>query len=233
MEIDFNEREKVSFRSFLIFSLFLLTFLNTSFILNSAYFRVSKVEVLGSNALFDETGLIKLALGQSIWLINNDTFSDYKLQIPTIESINISSKEYPNKITIELTEYEKILTITDLRGSVPKKSTLYKNMIETESDEIFNAPSLTITNGPVPTGFNGEMLSLIMTLKSYNIDVNAFTFIYDGTSFIGEYGPTLIDFGKPLDLGSKSSALGSILENSACQGEIRFISKEDLIANCT
>ena len=143
------------------------------------------------------------------------------------------SKEYPNKITIELNEYDKIMTITDLRGSVPKKSTLYKNMIEIESDEIFLIPSLTITNGPVPTGFNGEMVSLIMTLKSYNLDVNSFNFTYDGDFFIGEYRSTLIDFGKPLDLGSKSSALGSLIENSDCQGEIRFISKEDIIANCS
>ena len=232
MEIDFNEQEKVSFRSFLIFSLFLLIILNTGFTLNSAYFRVSKVEVLGNNEIFDEADLIKPALGQSIWLVNSDTFSDNLLQIPTIESV-IITKEYPNKITIELNEYDKIMTITDLRGSVPKKSTLYKNMIESESDQVFNLPSLTITNGPVPKGFNGEMVSLITTLKSYNLDVDAFNFTYDGASFIGEYGPTLIDFGKPLDLGSKSSALGSILENSACQGEIRFISKEDLIANCT
>ena len=154
------------------------------------------------------------------------------LQIPTIESF-IISKEYPNKITIELYEYEKILTITDLRGSMPKKSTLYKNMIEIESDDIFLIPSLTITNGPVPTGFNGEMVSLIMTLKSYNLDVNSFNFTYNGDSFIGEYRSTLIDFGNPLDLGSKSSALGSLIENSECQGEIRFISKEDLIANCS
>ena len=232
MEIDFNEREKISLRSFLIFSLFLLIFLNTSFILNSSYFRVSKVEVLGSNGLFDETGLNKLSLGQSIWLINNDTFSDNILQLPTIESV-IISKEYPNKITIELTEYDKIMTITDLRSSIPKKSTLYKNMIEIESDEIFSIPSLTITNGPVPTGFNGEMVSLIMTLKSYDLDTNTFNFIYDGESFIGEYRDTYINFGKPLDLGSKSSALGSLLENSECAGEIRFISKEDLVANCS
>ena len=232
MEINFNEQEKVSFRSFLIFSLFLLIILNTGFTLNSAYFRVSKVEVLGNNELFDEADLIKQALGQSIWLINNDNFSDDMLQIPIIESI-IITKEYPNKITIELTEYDKIMTITDLRGSIPKKSTLYKNMIEIESDEISSVPSLTITNGPVPTGFNGEMVSLIMTLKSYNLDVNSFDFIYNGDSFIGEYRATLIDFGKPLDLGSKSSALGSLIENSECQGEIRFISKEDLIANCS
>ena len=232
MEIDFNEQEKVSFRSFLIFSLFLLIILNTGFTLNSAYFRVSKVEVLGNNEIFDEADLIKPALGQSIWLVNSDTFSDNMLQIPTIESV-IISKEYPNKITIELDEYDKIMTITDLRGSVPKKSTLYKNMIEIESDEIFLIPSLTITNGPVPTGFNGEMVSLIMTLKSYNLDVNSFNFTYDGDFFIGEYRSTLIDFGKPLDLGSKSSALGSLLENSDCQGEIRFISKEDIIANCS
>ena len=232
MEINYNEQEKVSFQSFLMFSLFLLIILNTGFTLNSAYFRVSKVEVLGNNEIFDEADLIKPALGQSIWLVNNDTFSNNMLQIPTIESV-IISKEYPNKITIELKQYDKIMTITDLRGSMPKKSTLYKNMIEIESDEIFLIPSLTITNGPVPTGFNGEMVSLIMTLKSYNLDVNSFNFTYNGDSFIGEYRSTLIDFGNPLDLGSKSSALGSLIENSECQGEIRFISKEDLIANCS
>ena len=232
MEIDFNEQEKVSFRSFLIFSLFLLIILNIGFTLNSAYFRVSNVEVLRSNEIFDEADLIKPALGQSIWLINNDTFSDNILQLPTIESV-IISKEYPNKITIKLTEYDKIMTVTDLRSSIPKKTTLYKNMIEIESDEIFSIPSLTITNGPVPTGFNGEMVSLIMTLKSYNLDINSFNFTYNGDSFIGEYRSTLIDFGKPFDLGSKSSALGSLIENSECQGEIRFISKEDLIADCS
>ena len=90
MEIDFNEQEKVSFRSFLIFSLFLLIILNTGFTLNSAYFRVSKVEVLGNNEIFDEADLIKPALGQSIWLVNSDTFSDNLLQIPTIESVIIT-----------------------------------------------------------------------------------------------------------------------------------------------
>ena len=232
MEIDFNEQEKVSFRSFLIFSLFLLIILNTGFTLNSAYFRVSKVEVRGSNELFDKADLIKPALGKSIWLINNDTFSDNMLQIPTIESV-IISKEYPNKITIELTEYDKILFITDLRSSVPKKSILYKNMVQIESDKILNVASLAITNGPVPQGFNGEMVSLIMTLKSYDLDTPAFNFSYDGASFIGEYRDTNINFGEPFDLGSKSAALGSLLENLECVGEIRFISKEDLIADCS
>ena len=106
-------------------------------------------------------------------------------------------------------------------------------MIKIESDEILLIPSLTITNGPVPAGFDGEMVSLIMTLKRYNLDVNSFNFTYDGDFFIGEYRSTVIDFGKPLDLGSKSSALGSLIENSECQGKIRFISKEDIIANCS
>jgi len=232
MEIDFNEQEKVSFRSFLIFTLFLLTVLNIGFSLNSSYFRISKVEVIGSTELFDETELIKLAIGQSIWLINNDSFSNEVLKTPTIESLSIT-KNYPNELTIELTEYDRILFITDLRGSVPKKSTLYKNMVETDSDKIIDISSLTITNGPVPAGFNGEMVSLIMTLKSYDLDVYTFNFIYDGETFIGEYRDTVINFGKPLDLGSKSSALGSLLEKSECKGEIRFISKEDIIADCS
>ena len=232
MEIDFNEQEKVSFRSFLIFSLFLLIILNTGFTLNSAYFRVSKVEVLGNNEIFDEADLIKPALGQSIWLVNSSSFSDPLLSLPSI-SLFFFPPSCPFNLLFLFPEYEPLMTITDLRGSVPKKSTLYKNMIEIESDETFLIPSLTITNGPVPTGFNGEMVSLIMTLKSYNLDVNSFNFTYDGDFFIGEYRSTLIDFGKPLDLGSKSSALGSLIENSDCQGEIRFISKEDIIANCS
>mgnify|MGYP001253074817 CR=1 FL=1 len=231
MEVDFNEQEKVSFRLFLIFSLFLLIVLNTGFSLNSAYFRVSKVEIIGNVDLFDESDLIKLSLGKSIWFINNDSFSDEMLKIPTIESIKIT-KEYPDKIKIGLTEYEKLLSITDLRGSVPKKSILYKNMVEIESEKIVNVSSLTITNGPLDTGFKGEMVSLIMTLQSYDIDVNDFNFIFDGDSFIGEYRDITINFGKPLDLGSKSSALGSLLENSECKGEIRFISKEELVTDC-
>ena len=231
MEINFNEQEKVSFRSFLIFSLFLLIVLNTSFSLNSAYFRVNKVEVVGSKELFDEAELTKAALGQSIWLINNDTFSDEMLNMPTIDSI-IITKAYPNEIRIKFTEHDKIMAITDLRGSIPKKSTLYKNMVETESDKILNLTSLTITNGPVPTGFNGEMVSLVMTLKSYDLDVNAFKFLYDGEFFLGEYRDTVINFGEPRDLGSKSSALGSLLENSQCKGELRFINEEDIIADC-
>tara|TARA_B100001287_G_C22445637_1_gene418041 strand:- start:4 stop:702 length:699 start_codon:yes stop_codon:yes gene_type:complete len=231
MEIDFNEQEKVSFKSFLIFTLFLLIFLNAGFMLNSAYFRVSEIELAGSNELLQETDFIKLALGQSIWLINDDTFTNEILLMPTIQSINVS-KEYPNKITIELIEYDKILSITDLRSSVPKKSTLYKNMVEIESNRILNIATLTITNGPVPVGFNGEMVSLIMTLKSYDLDADTFNFNFDGEFFIGEYRDTDINFGKPVDLGSKSAALGALLENSDCVGEVRFISKEDLIANC-
>ena len=232
METDFNDIEKISFKSFLIFSLFLLIALNAGFTLNSAHFRVSEVKLAGSDEIFQETDFIKPALGHSIWLINDDTFSNEILQRPTLQSIAIT-KEYPNKITIELTEYDKILFITDLRSSIPKKSILYKNMVQIESDMILNVASLAITNGPIPLGFNGEMVSLIMTLKSYEIDIDDFKFNYDGDSFIGEYGDTYINFGEPVDLGSKSAALGSLLENLECVGEIRFISKEDLIANCS
>tara|TARA_Y100000591_G_C21810435_1_gene687548 strand:- start:42 stop:740 length:699 start_codon:yes stop_codon:yes gene_type:complete len=231
MKSDFNEREKVSFRSFLVFSFFLLIFLNTGFSVNSSYFRVIEVEVVGTSDNSQESEFIKSALGQSIWLINNDTFSDEISKIPVIQSV-IITKEYPNKLKLELTEYEKILSITDLRSSVPKKSILYKNMIEMKSDRVNNISSLTITNGPVPKGFNGEMVSLIMTLKSYELDINAFNFVYDGESFLGEYRNTNINFGMPLDLGSKSAALGALLENAECSGDIRFITKEDLIANC-
>ena len=184
METDFNKRDIASFRSFLIFSFFLLSFLNIGLFLNSSYFRVSLVNVVSESELFEETEFINLILGQSIWLVNGDTFSDKKTKLPTLQDI-IIKKEGFNEVTLEIIEYEKMISITDLRSSIPRKSVLYKNMFESETEKNYNLAALTITNGPIPRGFNGELVSLIMTLKSYELDVHKFNFVYDGSSFYG------------------------------------------------
>ncbi len=232
METNFNKKDAVSLKSFLIFTFFLLSALNFGFYSNSAYFRVTQVNVVSDSELYKETEFINLILGQSIWRVNDNTFSDKVLELPTLQDINIK-REGSNEITLELIEYEKIISITDFRSSIPRKSILYKNMFEMESEKTFNLATLTITNGPVPTGFNGELLSLIMTLRNYELDASKFNFVYDGKTFYGKYHDLDIDFGAPSDLGSKSAALGYLLLRSECEGEIRFISNEDTIATCS
>ena len=98
--------------------------------------------------------------------------------------------------------------------------------------EIGELPTVVITNGPVEAGFNGELISMILTFKNYNLNVSNLSFNYDGEKLTGVYGETSINFGSSIDLGTKASALGSLLENSVCSGEVRFVGPEELIANC-
>ena len=86
--------------------------------------------------------------------------------------------------------------------------------------------------GPQAPGFNGELVSMLMTLKNYNLSNTSFSFIYNGNSFTGTYKKAFINFGPPIDLGIKAAALGSLLENADCSGDIRFITSEDIIADC-
>ena len=92
-----------------------------------------------------------------------------------------------------------------------------------------NLPTISILNGPVQAGFNGELISMMMTFKNYELDLSTFTFNYDGQKIVGEYRETTVDFGPSLNLGIKAAALGSLLENSNCSGEIKFIGSEELI----
>ena len=55
-------------------------------------------------------------------------------------------------------EYEELLVVTDLRGSIPRRTILYKNGLEIVSADINNLPIISILNGPVQAGFNGELI---------------------------------------------------------------------------
>ena len=231
MNTNYNQQEKTSFKSFLVFSFLLTTFINLGFSLNSSQFRVNEVELINDSLTFQKNEFTNIVFGHSIWTVSNDTFSDIIIQYPTIENITVS-KSYPNKIFLEIKEYDEIITITDLRGSIPKRTILYKNMIEIPTDSKFMTATLTITNGPVDIGLNGELISLIMTLKSYSLNEVDFKFTFDGDKLIGEYRDSEILFGPALDLGTKAAALGALLEDSYCNGTIRFIGSEDIIAEC-
>ena len=231
MENKYSQQEQVSLKSFSVFSFLLLIILNIGFIINSSFFRVDQIEINNKSKLFQSIDFSNIVLNQSIWLIDSDTFTSIKMNYPTVDRISVI-KEYPNKIILNIIEYEELIVITDLRNSIPLRTVLFKNMSEVKSDQKFELATLTISNGPVPPGFNGELVSMLMTLKNYNLSNTSFSFIYNGNNFTGTYKNAFINFGPPIDLGIKAAALGSLLENADCSGDIRFITSEDIIADC-
>jgi len=231
MESEYSFQEKKSLKSFLLFTFLLICLINVGFSINSSYFRVKTIEVNSISNNFRSSDFSNESLNQSIWLIDSDTFNDKKIQYPTIESV-IITKEFPDKVIVNVIEYEELIVVTDLRGTIPRRTILYKNGLEIVSSDIRDLPTLSISNGPVQAGFNGELVSMIMTLKNYQLNESDFSFYYDGQKLTGEYGETMIDFGPSIDLGTKGAAIGSLLENSECSGEVRFIGSEEIIANC-
>ena len=231
MESLHNLQEKNGFRSFLIFTFLLTGILNVGFSINSINFRVKTIEIESNSDKYDSTNFSKEVLNQSIWFINSDTFISKKMQYPTIENVEVR-KEYPDKVILVISEYDEIIVISDLRGTIPVRNVLYKNGLEIPSSEIGELPTVVIANGPVEAGFNGELISMILTFKNYNLNASNLSFNYDGEKLTGVYGETFINFGSPIDLGTKASALGSLLENSVCSGEVRFVGPEEIIANC-
>ena len=231
MENELSIREKNSLKTFLIFAFLLLVLLFIGFSINPSYFKVKSIEIDSISSNYNVTDFYIETLNKSIWLINGDTFLNNRVKYPTIENVTVA-KEYPDKIILNITEYEELIVVTDLRGTIPRRTILYKNGLEIVSADINNLPIISILNGPVQAGFNGELISMMMTLKNYELDLSTFAFNYDGQKIVGEYRETTIDFGPSIDLGIKAAALGSLLENSNCSGEIKFIGSEELIANC-
>tara|TARA_Y100000992_G_scaffold162166_1_gene108677 strand:- start:223 stop:918 length:696 start_codon:yes stop_codon:yes gene_type:complete len=231
MENEFSIQEKNSLISFIIFAFFLIVLLCIGFSINSSYFKVKNIEINSISSKYNIADFSIEALNKSIWLINGDTFLDNRIKYPTIENVTVT-KEYPDKIILNITEFEELIVVTDLRGTIPRRTILYKNGLELSSGEINNLPTISILNGPVHSGFNGELISMLMTFKNYELDLTIFAFNYDGQRIVGEYRETMIDFGPSLDLGIKAAALGALLENSNCSGEVKFIGSEELIADC-
>ena len=140
----------------------------------------------------------------------------------------------PSKLEIKLKLYEQVAEISDLRGSQPKLSVLYKNLYIVESiDASKNTLSVTIVNGPVDNGFNGEVVALFMTLSNFDdINTGSLKLTHLGTSVIGYYKDTEILFGNPIDLATKAAAVGELLSDGSCQGTVRFVSSNSFVTDC-
>mgnify|MGYP001158856775 FL=1 len=226
---EYSQLEQISFRTFLAFSLLILVFLIPSLFIFSQSYRVKDIEVQGSLSINEYH--FSQFYDTSIWAIGENSFESIYILDKTIEKIELT-KELPNKLTITIDHYLQIAKITDLRGSVPMEKVLYKNLLYKNTDLNNEVINVTISNGPVDDGFNGELVTLAMTLKNFKIDISKITLTLNGASLTGEYEGIVIDFQKPLDLATKGSAIGELLEKSNCTGEVTFVSKESFITSC-
>ena len=226
---DYSQLEQTSFRTFLAFSLLNLVFLIPSLFIFSQSYRVKDIEVQGSLTINEYN--FSQFYDTSIWAIGESSFENIYTLDKTIEKIELT-KELPNKLSITISHYLQVATITDLRGSVPMEKVLYKNLLYKNTELNNEVINVTITNGPVDDGFNGELVTLAMTLKNFKIDISKITLTLNGTSLTGEYEGIVIDFLKPMDLATKGSAIGELMEKGNCIGEVTFVSKESFITSC-
>ena len=231
MESEYWIQEKNALRSFLIFTSLMVGVLNIGFSINSSHFRVKTIEIESISNNYEISDFSDEVLNQSIWLISRDTFSSKEMKYSTIENVEVL-KEYPNKVTLIINEYPELILVSDLRGTIPTRNILYKNGMEILPSNFGDLPKIVITNGPLGEGFNGELISMLMTFKKYNLNQSNFSFNYDGKKLTGVYGDTFLDLGAPVDLGTKAAALGSLLENTECAGEVRFLGPEEIVADC-
>jgi len=227
---EFNLNQIRFFKSFITFSLAVLV---TSLIImniSSQKYGISEIEHSLEDQLVMES--LNLLYGKSIWFINDNSFEQIYKDNPDIKYINYARKS-PNKLIISVDTYQQLANIIDLRGSVETSSILYENSYVVSTPTIENVlPIVKIENGPVGSGFNGELITLFKTLDNYQYTKQSLQIKYDGGAFNAYYGKTTFQLGDAVDLGKKASILGTYLSDNSCDGTVRFLTSESTIENC-
>ena len=226
---EYTQLEKTSFKTFLVFSFLVFIFLVPSFYIFSSNYRVIDIEVQGSSYI-DESMFVEF-YDISIWSIGETSFENIYTSDRTIETIKLI-KKLPNQLKVIITHYIQVAEITDLRGSVVTKGVLYKNLFFKEAFLENDVVTVTITNGPVSNGFNGEIVSFVMTIRNFEIDITEISLVHNGSNLKGVYKGLEIDFLEPVDLATKASAIGELLEKVSCSGEVTFISNNSFVTDC-
>lgn len=222
--MNFNEEEKRSYKSFMIFIFFCLIFSIIFMTTYSSKYRVMNINYDTSLSLnFENFETLK---NRSIWFINENDFEDFYSSNLVVEKLLIS-KQFPNTLDIEILTHEKIINFTDLRSTLLKEKTLYKNLLISENYEVDLLPSLQITNGPLPDGFYSDIISLILTLKKYEIYLENLKLTYDGETLIAYYIDTEINIGSTIDLSRKGTVIGYILEQGECKGSVTILNTQN------
>ena len=227
---EFNLNQIRFFKSFITFSLVVLV---TSLIImniSSQKYGISEIEHSLEDQLVMES--LNLLYGKSIWFINDNSFEQIYKDNPDIKYINYARKS-PNKLIISVDLYRQLTNLVDLRSSVDTYTILYENSYVVSTPTIENVlPIVKIENGPVDSGFNGELITLFKTLDNYQYTKQSLQIKYDGEAFNAYYGKTTFQLGEAVDLGKKASILGTYLSDNSCDGTVRFLTSESTIENC-
>tara|TARA_B100000886_G_scaffold96971_1_gene64316 strand:- start:30 stop:728 length:699 start_codon:yes stop_codon:yes gene_type:complete len=219
--------ESKSFRTFILFTFVLLITLALLVSIFSYKYRVSSINY-DSELNLNYEGL-KGIENLSIWLVNDDNFEKFYLDNPNVESLEIS-KQLPNVINININLYQKVIIYTDFRDTSPEQRVLYKNLYTADATSEKDLAHLVITNGPIIDGFYSEIVSFILTVEKYKVDLSEVSMTFDGDALSINYFDTIIDAGKAVDLSRKGTVVGYILEKGECRGSVTILqsSGEDI-----
>ena len=219
-----SEVESNSFRTFTLFIFAVLIIFGLVVPIFSSKYRVSVINY--DNGLDLNYEGLKEVENLSIWLVNDDNFEKFYFDNQNVENLEIS-KQLPNVINININLYQKIVVYTDFRDSSPEQRVLYKNLYSTVSVSEEDLAHLVITNGPIDDGFYNEIVSFILTVGKYKIDLGNISMTFDGDTLVVKYLDTIIEAGKASDLSKKGSVVGYILENDDCKGSVKILESSD------
>ena len=232
--MNYGEIERQTFKTFLAFAGLLMTVVLIFFNIASTFYRVSSIIYVNDSDLSKSS--LENIKGTSIWLVDDTYFDSFYLANPSVEKISII-KDLPSTLVVDVTISEKIAYIQDSRQSPPRTFILHKNLyiddVNTDSDLL----SLKIDNGPVREGFYEEIVTFVLTLKKYSINISNVSMEFDGTSILVTHFNSNFDLGDPSDLARKASVVGYYLTEEVCDGEIRLVYSEEgneirAVSNC-
>ncbi len=232
--MDYGEIERQTFRTFLAFSGLLLAALLVFFSITSRFYRVSNI--LYNNDSEMNISSIERLYGTSIWLIDDNYFDIFYVDNPSVENVVIK-KELPNTLVVDIIISEQIAYIEDNRQSPSRTFILHKNMFIKDVRGNNELATVMITNGPLKDGFYEELITFVMTLKKYSVNMSNIDIRFDGTNISVTHFNTIFDLSAAVDLGRKATVVGYYLTEAPCDGEIRLVYNEEgseirAISNC-
>ena len=232
--MNYGEIERQTFRTFLAFSTLLVVLILVFFNITSELYRVSDINY-DSNLELNMSSLESLK-GTSIWLVDDTYFGSFYEENPSVERISIK-KQLPDTLLVTIDISEKLAYIQDNRQSPPRTFILHKNLYTLDTRRNEDLTTIKINNGPVADGFLEEIVSLVMTLKKYSINLANVEAFYDGESMRLSHFDSEFYLGYPSDLGRKATVVGYYISEKICTGEISLVYSEDgkeirAVTNC-
>ena len=232
--MNYGEIEKATFKTFLVFATIIVVVILIFFNITSNVYRIFNIAY--DDSLDLNYSSLESLRGTSIWLIDDTYFETFYEQNPSVEKIVIK-KQLPRTLIVKINTSEQLAYIQDNRQSPPKTFILHKNLYTLEAESNEGLLALTINNGPVVDGFFEELITLVMTLKKYPINLANITVSFDGSDIKLQHFSSLFYLGSSYDLGRKAAVLGYYLSEEPCDGEVRLVYSEDgseikAVTNC-